>query len=253
MLFVVSRLTFRKGFLMLEHWRFGCLIGCLVGVVVLAAGCVSRGPEVAKISVIGQPPPSVLAAIVDSRAIKLEPVETRGVIVGFNGLVTRFLEHYAGDLEARYATKLRLVMARDLPNVSDGFWLERQTRRETIVVMGFSNNRSFFGLGGRNAFLTKLARLGVPVNLLVLFDDVWEGEIPENVKGVINVHTGDLISGRAMTAKRLRGKETWVVNVHFRHLWHSRLPFLTGGASPYEEFTRRYYSGLILASLDQSR
>jgi hypothetical protein len=233
--------------------RFISLLGMVIASILLV-GCVSRGPETVEINIIGQPPSRVLAAIVameSQSAIEFKPIATQGVIVGFNGLITKFLENYAGDLLNRYASGMKLIMAKDdLPLVADDFWISQRENQE-VVVMGFSNNDSFFGLGGRNAFLKKLEKLGVTVDLLVLFDDVWEGEIPANVEGVINIYTGNLITGRAVTTERLRGQETWVVNVFFSRLDHSRLPLCEGGVkSAYEEFTRKYYTTLILAALE---
>lgn len=215
-----------------------------------AAGCVSRGPERAQINWLGEPPAEV-RRVSREQPPAFEPVEARGVLVGFEGLITNNLRLYAHDFGVRYGRRFTLLMGEDHRHfVPTCFWTSREPD-EVLMVWSFSNGNSVLGLGGRNGFLERLKREGVRVDLLVLFEDTWGGPIPGNVRGVINIYTKDLLAGRPVTYQRLANPETWVVNVCFDRLDHSRLPLFTGGTqSSYEEFARQLYTGLILAALD---
>jgi hypothetical protein len=223
--------------------------GLVLGIV--SSGCViSQGPLEAKIWCLGEPPAQVIKAMVQRPGF-LEPVAKRGVIVGFEGLVTNNLRLYAHDFGVLYGPHFTVFMGEDHRRfVPDRFWSSRQ-RSEVLTVWSFSNGNSVLGLGGRNGFLQRLEREKVKVDLLVLFEDTWGGPIPSNVRGVINICTKDCLSGRPVGPDRLGNSETWVVNVVLADLDHSRLPLFTDGErSAYEEFTRCLYTGLILAALD---
>ncbi|MDD2690034.1 MAG: hypothetical protein PHT41_07800, partial [Candidatus Omnitrophica bacterium] len=192
----------------------------------ILTGCVSNGPL--RIEMDSVSAPKQLMAAMEEKQKPVVESKAKGVVFGFEGLIVDYMEEYLVYLTKNYLPNMNFYMAKGerAKSLEERLEIARQAHREhkLIVVISFSNSDSILGIGGRNSFIEKLEREGIPV-LQIIFDDTWDsrGIIHSNVIGVVNIRgRTPFFSGKRKDGRYLENPATWVVNIYL-NIEHVRL------------------------------
>jgi pimeloyl-ACP methyl ester carboxylesterase len=155
-------------------------------------------------AVVARPIESLAAGNVELVAAKAQP---RGSVYLFLGLLNVFstgLDTLSDELKARGVPNTAMNYGGWMGAAADieARWAKNRARTRPIVLVGHS-----FGADAAISMSAALAKKGIPVDLVVIFDATARQPIPANVRHLINYYGAtDGVGKRLAGGKGFRGR-----------------------------------------------